>query len=151
MIEFSMVNYEDIVEDLKELIGANHEETGPFPQREFKPNLEMYKSLSDRGSLAIFVAVDGDTLIGYGVFLLVPHMWYDNFLVAQSDIIYVKPENRGIDSKEFIEFMDEKLYSYFGVEGIVINVHAKRDFSGLLENMGYQHAGSSYSKYLGDS
>ncbi len=67
-----------------------------------------------------------------------------------SDLVYIAPDYRGETSKEFLEFIDEKLYTDFGVDGIIISMTIKRDFSGLLEHLGYQTVGIVCSKYVGD-
>ena len=151
MIEFSVVDYNDVLEDIKEHIDETHREVGPFPEVEFDPNLDAYQILADKGSLAVFAAMDGDTLIGYSVFILAGHLLYRGFCVAHSDLLYVVPEHRGETSKAFIEFIDEHLYLDFGADGIIISMHTKRDFSPLLEHLGYQTTGIVCSKYVGDN
>lgn len=150
MIEYLVVEYEDVVEQIKEHIYATHEEVGPFKEVKFDPDFDAYQTHADNGCLAIFAAMDGDNLIGYSVFVLGNHIFYNDLFLAQSDLIYIVPEHRGETSKEFIQFIDEKLYTDFGVDGIVISMTTKRNFSGLLEHLGYQTVGVVCSKYVGD-
>lgn len=150
MIEYLVVEYEDVVEQIKEHIHATHDEVGPFKERKLSPDFDAYQTHADNGILAIFAAMDGDNLIGYAVFVLGNHIFYDDLILAQSDLIYIVPEHRGETSKEFIQFIDEKLYTDFGVDGIVISMTTKRNFSGLLEHLGYQTVGVVCSKYVGD-
>lgn len=151
MIEYLVVEYEDVEEQIKELIDATHEEVGPFKEVKFDPDFDAYQSFADNGDLAIFAAMDGDNLIGYAVFVLGNHLFYSGLVVGMSDLVYIVPEHRGETSKEFLEFIDNKLYMDFGVDAIVISMTTKKNFSGLLEHLGYQTTGIVCSKYIGDT
>ena len=149
MIDYNIVDYQDAVELIKKYVQDTHDEVGPFPI-DLDPNYEAYEAYADNGSLAMFTATDRDELIGYSVFVIGNHMFYANLLVGMSDLIYVRPEFRGEISKEFIQFIDEKLYTDFGVDAIAISMNTKKNFSGLLEHLGYQTTGIVCTKYVGD-
>ena len=151
MIEFAVEDYYDCIDEIKEHINAHDEEVGPFDEPELDPDYDSYEALADTNQLVCFTAREDSKLVGYAMFLLVHHHYYATVLVGQSDLIYVVPEYRGVMSKHFIEYCEEQLWANYGVDGISISMHTKRDFSGMLQSMNYKKTAIVCSKYVGDS
>ena len=149
-MEFKIVEYWDLVKDSEGFIYPMHDEVGPFEEMELDPDYDTYEALASTDQLACFGAFDRDELVGFGVFIVVDHHYYTGVSVGQSDLIYMAPAYRGKDSMDFIKFCEEKLYSDFGVQGISISMHTKRDFSGMLQELNYKKTAIVCSKYVGD-
>jgi hypothetical protein len=150
VIEFQEEDYWDALPEMKELFEDTHEEVGPFKEAVFDVDYSVYNTLADAGQLLIFTARDEKDLVGYAVFMLVNHQYYTGMLVAQSDIIYMKPEYRGLVACEFIKEVDRLLEVDHGVAGITIQVVMERDFSSLLEHLDYTTTAKVCSRYIGD-
>ena len=127
------------------LLLAHHREVGALPQERFRPDREFYLRLEGAGVLDVYTMRDCGKLVGYASFVVMPeHGHYPGSVWAKQDALYVAPSHRGPVAADFIRWQDEKLRSkYPGVE-ILRQSTARRDFSGLLEVLGYRQVETAY-------
>jgi hypothetical protein len=150
MIFYDEEDYFDVVDDAKEFLEDIEKEVGPFQEEEFRPDWDFYQSLATLDKIAVFTAREESRLVGLAVCFLLNHPYYSGMLVAQSDIIYMKPEYRGLPAAKLIFDMDNRLEVDHGVKGITISMTTGIDFSGLLEQFGYTKTALVCSRYIGD-
>lgn len=71
------------------------------------PAWDRYLSLEQSGVLLSLGAYEDDTLVGYSVGLVVPHLHYQGLVYYQNDVLFVAPSHRrsrlGIDLIERTE------------------------------------------------
>jgi GNAT superfamily N-acetyltransferase len=143
--------YDDVIDEIKPLLTANHEEIAFFDERvPLIPNYHMYKELEDQGFLSIFtVRTDERELIGYCIIFITPHIHYSTTVMATVDIIYINPAHRGkMAGIRLIKFT-EKTLKERGVDIILHRVPKQNDFSPMLKRLGYTEAETVYSHYIG--
>lgn len=98
-------------------------------------------------SVWTFRVEDEDEIVAYSVFRVGTHPHY-NKLVAQQDVLYVKPEYRkGSFGIRFIKDIESSLKE-LSVEGIFQNSTVKKDLSKLFNRIGYKEVDTVYFKEL---
>lgn len=132
-------------EDAKELTVLHHAEVSMIEPERFAPDHERYLKLEIAGFMRVFTARIDGKLVGYAIFLVVPHLHYGGMVWAAQDVLFVHPDHRGRLSVEFVRWMDEKLAAE-GVECIHRHVTEKLDYSGLLRSEGYEKIETGYVK-----
>lgn len=144
--------YWDAVEEIKEYLEEHFEEAGVFSESlPLEPAWDLYEEGSRTGKYIILTARDEErTLVGYTTWWIGPHSYHSGYIVAISDMVYLAPDYRGPDSMEFIQWSEEELYSKHGADIISIGMHVKKDFSGMLEHLGYEKTAIVCSKHLGN-
>lgn len=125
-----------------DLIRANHAETG-LPDERFDPDDARYFNLEAMNLMKLFTARYGDELVGYAVFLVAPHLHYKGVFWAMQDVLYVKPDHRGVGAVRFMEWQDEEL-AREGVERILRDVAERHDYHRTLERLGYEKVQTGY-------
>ena len=149
MIHFNVTDWHSILPEMKEHIHAHNDEVGQFGL-ELDPNYDAYEALADVDKLLVFEARgQADELVGYALYHRFHHMYYHTLDMAASDLIYMAPEYRGEDSLAFIQFCEDELYKA-GVDAINISMHVNKDFSGMLEHLGYDKTAIVCSKLIGE-
>ncbi len=129
------------------LLQAHYKEIAHFLDIPFEPNLEAYKHLESEGILRAFMVRDNEReLHGYAVFFLRHNLHYSTSFQAYQDIIYVRPDSRGIGAR-LIKWCDEQL-RLEGVQVVYHHVKAAHDFGPMLERMGYELVDLIYAKRL---
>ena len=143
-IDFSIGSAQDVLTEGVELSRANNAETGHnFP---LDIDEEVYLHLEKAGGLRVYLARSGGQLAGYAAFFLTAHPHHRTVLLAQQDVIYIDPGHRGCGGR-FISWIDEKLTGD-GVQMILHHVTVSKDFSPLLERLGYAKTATVYTKIL---
>lgn len=129
------------------LTQAHYEEVGLFVGSDkFELSIEPYLKVEQL--LRVFtMRVDGK-LVGYCVFLVVPHSYYPSTIWAKQECLYVHPKHRGRRAAKFLIWCDEKLRKD-GVDVVYRGVNVKNDYSAILERMGYESIERCYMRKLG--
>lgn len=116
---------------------------------------EAYRRLEMAG-LEICIAVRrDDRLIGYGVYLIYPHLHYRGWIMGDSDVFFVHPsERRGRVGLDLFRAVEEQL-RLKGVDEMVqrVKLHVRpgrgRSTLGpLFERLGYRAVETVYRKKL---
>ena len=95
MPEVRPISFTEHVAQATALLGVEHvAEVEPDIGRD-GPQLALpiYETLERAGSLITLGAFDGDTMVGYSVAILGPHLHY-GFTYAHHDMLYVAPAHR---------------------------------------------------------
>lgn len=146
-MQFQRERIVDAWSEMTPLIRANHAETGVLDEREFAPDFDRYQHLEASGIARLFTIRDGMKLVGYAVFLVVPHLHYPDLQWALQDVLFVLPEHRGPRAIRFIRWTDEELKAD-GAHIVYRHVSKGRDYSRTLERLGYTAAETSFIRRL---
>lgn len=111
-----------------------------------KPAFDRFVALEKAGVLHSMTARIGDgSLIGYAVFMVMPHLHYADDVFAYNDMVYLQ-RKRGY-ALGFIRFCEQVLRTR-GVSKITYHVKVSKDFGPLLIRMGYEAAETLYEKLV---
>lgn len=149
-MKFQEEFWDEFIEGVQEYLEEQFKEVGVHAEAlTFDPDYELYEQGSLAGKCIFFTAKVDDKTVGYSVWWIGSHSYYRSHVVGISDLIYMNPEYRGPDAMEFIQWCEEELYSRHGVDMISIGMHIKKDFSSMLEHLGYEKTAVTCTKYLG--
>lgn len=113
-----------------------------------KPDLPKYEALEAMGKLLGLVAYDGETMVGYSVNLISPHMHYADLVCAYNDVLFVASAYR--ETKLGLQLIreTERACKARGVH--LMLWHAKEDtaLSKILPRMGCRVQEIIYTKEL---
>lgn len=144
-MEFAIERLADIREDLEPLLADHHSEIKSH-QFELRPDWPRYQALESERALFVFTARHDGELVGYGIFTQFFHPHSTNWLVAQSDTLFLRPEyRRGRDGVKFIEYCGERLREN-RVDETLWLVSESNDWGKILERMGYAKKETVYGK-----
>lgn len=159
MMEYQEEFWDEFIEGVQEYLEEQFKEVGVHAEAlTFDPDYELYKQGSLAGRCIFFTAKVDDKTVGYSVWWIGPHNYYRGHIIAISDLIYMDHEYRGkcmIDGEDssvaahFIRWCEEELYAKHGADMISIGMNVKKDFSRMLEQLGYEKTAIVCSKYLG--
>lgn len=108
---------------------------------------EMYEHLDANDSLRIYTIRKNGELKGYNNFVVILHPEY-NKLTAQHDVMFVHPSVRiGFNAMRFLRWCDEQL-KQDGILFVTQNVTVEKDYSPILERLGYKPSETIYIKRL---
>lgn len=140
----------DIWDEATGLSLLNNDETGAFPSSEFKPNKEYHLSIEEIGIARTYTVRRDGALVGYCVFLVMPHVLYPERVSAHQHFLFIRKDCRGVTAVKFLKWVDEELEK-IGAH-IVCRVVSKNskavDYSRTLERMGYTDIEHNYMKVL---
>lgn len=94
-IKFEWTTFGEASRELLPLLQQHWRETFSHPDVELDPDWTRVFALEDRGTMALLVARDGDTVAGYVPVSLVGHMMSRKFMVGVIDTYFVHPAYRG--------------------------------------------------------
>lgn len=94
-----------------------------------------YVATEEAGAFMAFAMSDGDALVGYNAFFTNRHFHYSTTVFAVNDVIYVRPENRGLDGIRFI-LSAEKELAGLGVRKILYHSKEHVFFAGATRGSG---------------
>ena len=114
------------------------------------PCYELYLELESTNMVYNLLALENEKLVGYVIFIISKHHHHQSTLWALSDILYISPDYRGRGLCLNMLETAEKALRDRGVEVIIVNSRAHKDFGALLAKSGYNPYEKSYSKILGD-
>jgi GNAT superfamily N-acetyltransferase len=144
----SVQKYADVIEDIKPLLGAHHEELALYKDEiPLDPDYGLYQKLNEMGLIRAYTVRLGGALIGYAIFSIVARHLHYAHRWAINDILWIHKDHRhfGIGS-ELCDVFEEDLRR----EGpIVIHIETKDHepaLAMLLRARGYDVVGVSLSK-----
>lgn len=95
MVTYKQEFFKDLRQDLPELIQMHYDEIALNKELiKLNPDWDAYSDLDAKGLTRAFTARDGDKLVGYSVFIVMPSLHYKDHLFANNDIFYLHPEYR---------------------------------------------------------
>lgn len=137
---------EALANEARPLIEKNWEETSHRHDIPLKPDMDKYKTLDERGFLAIFTARKKGALVGYCVMLVSEFTHSKDKHYASQDVVYISPEHRGFGPL-FINWCDGHL-KRSGVSEVFRGSSEILDCGPLLERIGYKPVSRLYSRRL---
>jgi len=151
MITYSIENFVKIYDELYPLFQdhwkeiARHQDTVPLD-----PDMKQYTALQDMGALHTLVAREEGKIIGYTVYIMMPHLHYKQNMFAYNDLIYVDQAHRGSRVgytllKKAEEYLKDK-----GADSITVHMKPEHSFEGLLNKMGYNQSEILFEKWVGE-
>lgn len=149
MITFQEEKLKDFLEELKPLLYDHWSEIAQDKEQvPLDPDYQKYFELEKQGILHTVTVRDGDTLIGYCLSFIVPHIHYKSTIMAMNDILYVKPSYRkGSIGIRLIKIVEEKLKER-GVFKTIYHIKTNHDVGKLFEKLGYTFFEKMYGKVL---
>lgn len=132
-------------QDGKELVKDHFEEVG-LNDFNFSVAVDRYLELEAQGAIKAFTIRDGDLLVGYAIFFLGRH-GHVSEICARCDSLYVDRKYRGRCALGFLKWCDEQLKK-LGVKFVLHSVTKKKDYSSLLNRMGYNHIEDIYLRVI---
>jgi len=148
-IEYYTVSIKEIITENKDLVQLHWNEVsqdqGDLPLRISDEN---YTSLEEEGFLRVSAVYDGDTMVGYCVFVVSDSL-HSGEPYANNDCIYVHPDYRGKGIADYLLKFSEDSLAVEGVKYIGISMKQYAPFTGLVSRAGYTLTEYHYSKSIG--
>lgn len=150
MVDFARERFQDVIEELKPLLARHWRELALYQDDiAFDPDYDKYAVLETTGILRMYIARSDDAVVGYAVYVAVPHLHYRNDVWAKCDILWVAPEHRrqhtGVLLLRFVE-------AQLRAEGVsVMHTSGKVEhpaLRALLESEGHVCVEFGHSKLL---
>lgn len=141
----------DILEELKPLFPTHWDELALNKDKvPLKPDYAKYLMLEELGIMHTVVLRKDGHAIGYIVGLIQPHLHYMTCLTYIMDILYVKPEERGVEGGKAIMDALFKDLKYRGVQRAVFNEKLHHPIAKLFLAYKMTHIENIYSIWLGE-
>jgi GNAT superfamily N-acetyltransferase len=143
--------YADVIEDLRPLLGAHHEELALYRDSiPLDPDFETYQKLNDMGLIRAYTVRLGGALIGYAIFSIIARHLHYRHRWAINDILWIHPDHRNFGiGTELCDVFEEDLRR----DGpVVIHIETKDHepaLAMLLRSRQYDTVGVSLSKRFG--
>lgn len=126
MIVFGIESILTIPEIVDNLAEVNHEESGHI----LPLNVDI--AAYPESITKVFTLRDDNVLVGYSIFLVVPHPHHKGKVFAINDVVYVKPEYRA-ESKKFFDSVEQNL----SADVIQYAMNYNKPHDNLMKSMGY--------------
>jgi len=138
MITYQMESLAEILVDVKDLLLQHYEElTLNKAVIKLKPVWTRYESMELNKQFYAVTVRDNGVLIGYSGFILQPHLHYEDILVAQNDVLFLKKQYRlGATGIRLLKY-SEQCMKQLGANKITWHVKYSNDFRKILYRMGY--------------
>jgi GNAT superfamily N-acetyltransferase len=93
--DIRLIPLADIERDAPALIQAHWEEVALSKDiMVLDPDWDRYRHLERQRALLCLGAFDGDTLVGYSIGAVMPHLHYRNLIFYQNDVFFLAKEHR---------------------------------------------------------
>jgi len=148
-IVYQVERVTDILDEIKPLLEAHWQEIALYKdQFPLNPDYNQYKLLDQAGVVHVVTARNDGDLIGYYISFIMPHLHYQDCIVAMNDVLFIKSEYRkGRAGMKMIAFAEQELKK-LGVHRMMIHVNTQHDFSPLLTRMGFTETERNFEKLL---
>lgn len=113
------------------------------------PDRERYLALETAGRLRVYSMRRDGILVGYSCYLVSPALHYKGVLMAVNDVLYVSPEERGLEPIKFMRWCEKELKND-GVQCITLHIKKSMNWGRLAERMGYEVVETNHLKWIGD-
>lgn len=138
---------QELVSEMIPLLVLHYGEIAHYKDIPLDPDYDQYIKLENAGVLRAFTARDeSNALIGYALFFIKSNIHYKSSLQALQDILFVRPDKRGIGFR-FIPWCDEMLRAE-NIQVVYHHVKEKHNFGKLLSKIGYELVDLIYARRL---
>jgi len=93
LIEFIETDIRSAIDLIEHTFNSHWEEVQEVAH--LNPVYDVYYDLEDQHMLYSLVAMDGNELLGYVIFIIAKHHHHSGSIWASSDILYISPTHRG--------------------------------------------------------
>ena len=139
---------DDLISEMMPLLLEHKEEVCVYSDFVLDPNWDMYKKACEMKMMRTYTARDEGVLIGYVLFIVSFNPHYGAVLQAEQDALYISPDHRGrLLGLQLIKYADNEL-TEIGVNLVVHHVKVAKDFSPILERLGYSMTKKIYERRL---
>jgi len=147
--KIGLESFYKVKDELEGLLRGHWEVSGTYKDNlELNPDWEYYQTLYDKDNLGLYCVRDKDQLVGYLVVVVRTHPHYKNHVVAYTDLVFIKPEQRkGLLGYKLIKYAEEDLKEK-GVSVFSMSTKQDKPFNKLLERRNFELQESLYTKYL---
>ena len=139
MITFQEEHYSNFfTHEFMELYKVHWEEIGSFDKQKIKlsPDWDKYRIMGKQNNLITFTIRNDRVLTGYNIFIITNHHHYKNTIIAENDILYLKPEYRkGFTGYKFVKYCVEELKNK--VDVILLSMKASYTFENIAKRLGF--------------
>lgn len=138
MLTYQMELLNVILPDVKELLIQHYEElTLNKAKIKLKPVWTRYEAMEASNQFYAITVRDSGTIVGYSGFIFQPHLHYEDTLVAQNDVLFLKKEYRlGTAGIRLLKYSEECMKN-LGAHKVTWHVKYSNDFRNILYRMGY--------------
>lgn len=128
----------DIVHEVDELLKLHYAEVALHKDAvPLAPMWERYRQLEQADAFVVYTAREEGQLIGYSAFFINRHLHYGDTVMAHNDVIFLHPDHRrGTAGIKLIKFSEQALRDR-GITKITWHVKVDKDWTQILERMGY--------------
>lgn len=147
---FQVERVTDVLDEIKPLLEEHWREIALYRDRfPLNPDYEKYKTLDAAGMAHVVTARDQGRLIGYCISFIMPHLHYQDCIIAMNDILFITKEYRhGRTGMKLISFAEQDL-ARRGVHRFIIHVKRSHDFGPMLERMDFTETERNWEKLIG--
>lgn len=148
-LDYAAESIVDIWDEIQPLWVSHWEEIAMYKDVPLDPDKDGYVALQHSGKLKCFTLRLDGKLVGYFFAIVSAHLHYKSTLFAMEDIVYLKPELRGMGfGRSLLSFGEEEL-AKIGVKVIVHHAKvAHPQLSQVLATMGYEQMDGIWTKRI---
>jgi GNAT superfamily N-acetyltransferase len=149
MAEYRVESMMEVLAEFKDLCVSHWMEIANYQDKiPLEPDWDKYRALENAKMLAFMSVRVSGVMVGYCAFIITPHLHYKSCVTAMNDLIYVRPEYRGFIGAKLIK-ESERMVTALGARRIIWHVKpGERDWSSVLERMGYSLEEMMMGKYV---
>lgn len=112
-------------------------------------DVASYQALAAAGALSCVTVRSGETLLGYFVSTVRPHLHYQSTLCAYADVYYLHPSLRGTGIGAALFAYTEAVLRGRGVQKLVASTKVYADVGALFRRLGWRETETVYTKWIG--
>ena len=148
MITYKVDDWMENLPKFKAMTQAHYDEIEILKEFPLDIDYETYESIYNSKRLVFISAKDGEELVGYIVFFVMPHIHSKNCLTAHEDLYFLKPEYRkGYNGIKMFKFAQEYLKD-IGVDLVLYATKFEFDNSSLFRYLGCKPIDKVFTKLL---
>jgi len=142
MVTFELGRVDEVMSSCREMFEEHASSAGI---NNLSVNEEVYASLERAGVLDLFVAMDGDDIIGYMPVVRSPHHRQGN-LALSVDCIFLMKKYRGSNiAYRFIKFA---VNHYQNLSNAILSFPIQETHRRLLERLGFEEEAIMFRKFI---
>jgi len=148
MITYKIDDWMENLPKFKAISVEHYDEIETLKEFPLDIDYDTYESIYKAGKLVFVTAKDGDELVGYIVFFVMPHIHSKNCLTAHEDLYFLKPAYRkGHNGIKMFQFAQEHLKN-IGVDLVLYATKFEFDNSSLFRYLGCKPIDKVFTKLL---
>jgi L-amino acid N-acyltransferase YncA len=148
MTDYAAERISDLIPEIEPLLQDHFREISVYQDTELDIDWDRYARLERTGGYSFLTCRRDGRLLGWAGFFVYTHIRYRNYLVANEDMYYLRPEHRrGRTGIDLLKNAERQLQQR-GVRRILMSTKVHEDHSRILEYLGYEHHQKNFNKIL---